>query len=484
MMFAVIYIPSFSLQAVLRHELADVKKPVALVDPHHTKTQIVQLNRAALKQGVVTGLTASQAMARCPELQIKARSVVQEEAATTVLLQVAYAFSARIEATGLGVCTMSLQGLKLECSVEEWAENIRKTLASLQLVAQIGVAEAPELALLATRSSRAVTVIRDASDFTSSLPIEALKPEPRVLDILHRWGIHTVGAFISLGKDKVLERLGEETLVMFERVSPGAVRPLRLIFPDETFVEEIEFEAEVETIEPLLFVLRRFIEQLSRRLSLIYLVVAEMRLRLDLASGAKHEQVLKIPSPTGNVETLFRMVHTHLESLRTDAPVIRLKLEAIPTKPDLHQFGLFETTLRNPNQFAETLARLTALCGAENVGTPVPEATHRPDAFIVRVPDFKQESKPPKRCRSGGLQLRRFRPAVTAVMQFRDHLPAVIHSPAIRGAVRNVRGPFLNSGNWWDDRRWAREEWDVAIGEGLYRVFRSTDGCFIEGVYD
>ena len=58
-------------------------------------------------------------------------------------------------------------------------------------------------------------------------------------------------------------------------------------------------------------------------------------------------------------------------------------LSAEPIKPAGEQFGLFETTLRNPHQL-RTLARLTALLGGDRIGTPVLEETHRPDAFRMQ----------------------------------------------------------------------------------------------------
>src|SRR6201999_1190560 len=102
-MFAVIFIPNFSLQAVLRHEPELRGRAVALVDPKLSKPIIIQLTPAARACGIIEGLTPSQAMARCAELIIKPRSPGQEESATEVLLQTAYAFSPNIEATAPGV---------------------------------------------------------------------------------------------------------------------------------------------------------------------------------------------------------------------------------------------------------------------------------------------------------------------------------------------------------------------------------------------
>jgi protein ImuB len=84
-----------------------------------------------------------------------------------------------------------------------------------------------------------------------------------------------------------------------------------------------------------------------------------------------------------------------------------------------------------------------------------------------------------------GLALRRFRPALPAHIEFREQRPALLRSALFNGALTEVRGPFLSSGNWWDAERWAREEWDVQAADGtLFRLFRSPQGCFMEGVYD
>jgi len=171
-------------------------------------------------------------------------------------------------------------------------------------------------------------------------------------------------------------------------------------------------------------------------------------------------------------------------------------LSAQPIKPAKEQFGLFETTLRNPHQLSETLARLTALLGSERVGTPVIEETHRPDAF--RMEPFSWAVAPkafgavPSGQSSHALRtahttaaLRRFRPAVSASLLLDEETLAHVRSAEIFEDVIEQRGPYLLSGNWWDEKSWARAEWDLQLQNGeLIRCHESEGTWEIDGVYD
>src|SRR5216117_3899556 len=203
----------------------------------------------------------------------------------------------------------------------------------------------------------------------------------QILAILHKWGIHTIGQRAALEKEQLGARLGPEAIRMWERANGQSNRVLKLVRPPESFQESFEFENEIETAEPLLFMLRRFLEQLSLRLSALYLVAKELTLRITFANKQQYERIFKIPQSTTDVDLLFRMLHTHLENFKSEHPIIAVALSAQPIKPAREQFGLFETTLRNPNQLYESLARMNALLGADRVGTQVLEETHRPDAF-------------------------------------------------------------------------------------------------------
>ncbi len=487
-MFALIYIPHFSLQAALRLEPELDHQAVALADSTGGKPIIVSVNDIAAQHGVLPDQTPIQAVARCDSLVIKNRSASLELSATEILLQTAYAFSPSIESTAPGVCTMELAGLGLqsEASAKAWAEKIIKTFAEFRLDCRIGFAPTPALALLGARSARPVNVFFEPDQFIPSLPIEALEPPVEIFEILALWGIRTAGRFLALGREAIAERLGVPGLELFDRLSPATVRPLNLVVPVTEFVERMDFEHEIETAEPLLFVLRRFTEQLAKRIGATQRVVGEMELKLALSNGGAYRHDFKIPQPTGRIETLFRTIQTHLETVRTDSPIVAVELRAAPAEIETTQLGFFEVTLKNPNLFGETLARLTALCGNDRVGTPVLLSTHRPDAFKMVAPHFST-ARPAGSTPDAlpGPRLRRLRPPAPANIQFADERPVSIQNSIFNGAIHSARGPFLSSGDWWDNNRWSRREWDVETSDGsLLRIFQSGDGCFVEGVYD
>ena len=192
----------------------------------------------------------------------------------------------------------------------------------------------------------------------------------RVLDILHRWGIESLGQFAALEKEAVAARLGPIGVQLWERATGKTTRLLKLVPVRESFEEAFEFENEIETSEPLLFMLRRFLQQFSVRLGALHLVASELQLEITFSDKSSYSHRFKIPEPTNTVEILFRMLHTHLENFTSKSPIIAVALKAETTKPSFEQFHLFETALRDPARLTETLARLAGLLGSERVGTP------------------------------------------------------------------------------------------------------------------
>src|ERR1700730_1818177 len=520
--FAVIYIPFYALQcahqkrvlekSVLNHQSldqlsfevleADIPKigepdiiddgsstlPAALLD--HEGLQVIEVNHPAEAAGIQAGMSTSQALARAPELALYKRSPSNEQHLQNTLLQLVSRYSPWIENSAPGICTLDLKGKRIR-KHQPWLRDLLTQLRSIGLKAQAGLGLNPEIALQAAKIADPILEILEDCHLLQSLGLESLAPSPFLLDILQSWGIRTLGALTRLPREEIGQRLGLEALSLWDRAAGRSIKMLQLVQPPETFEESIDFEQPLETLEPLLFILRRFLERLTLRIESIYLLIAELRLKLTLEDGEKIVRILQIPAPTRDLETLFGIAAQYLETLQTKAPVTGFHLEVMPSRPAGYQFDLFQGGLKDPNRFFQTLARLAALVGNEKVGIPQRIDTHRPDSLQMLMPELGwsrkniQKSERPKT----GPGLRRYRPGIVARVELNDGKPVLMQSNLISGRILEVRGPWKVSGNWWDRTRWETMEWDIELDNGgLYRIGQKTantpETWEVVGVYD
>ncbi len=483
-MYAAAFLPAFTLQAALRWQPELAAQPLIVVDSDTGLVLERTLTAAALE--IFAGMSSPQAMARCPGLKVLTRSRESEEALSSLLQEVALSHSPLVEAAEDGAVIMDWRGLHHQIDWHTLGDHVVRDLQAVQARATVGLARTPDVALLAAREADPVSVVRDNSTYLHPLPIAFLHPPEDVQEILCDWGIVTVGDFLRLPKAETIERLGEPAQQMWRVAGGRSHRPLRLIAPPEVYAECHDFEYGIETTEPLLFLSRRFIDQLSARLQAKYLVASRLTLRLPLDGGEPYERAFTIPEPTAEADVMFRILSTHLDQLTLDHQPTGLRLFIEPAKPTRQQFGLFGAAIRDPNRFGETLARIGALVGSDKLGFPQIEDTHRPDRFRLRerVP-WSLEMESPDDTKLLGLPLQRWRPPLRAEVEIREHCPWAVSSSAVSGRIVSVQGPYCLSGNWWEPGAWDTEEWDVQLNEGgIYRLARNGNDWRVEGCYD
>lgn len=504
-MHAVVHIPNFELQSRLRDEPEFRDKPAALLDEISTlkrqkdKYRIVQQTAAADQAQVELGMTATQGQARCFSLHVFNRDTAREDSAQEALLQYASGLSPRIESTAPGICTIDLTGTSYnQPNSRKLAQRCIEGLTRLNLDAQVGIAANPDLALLAARFGTPIRILgsgkKAVQKFLDPLPINALEPAADTLKVLKNWGIKTLGQLTSLPQDEVIQRLGRELLPLWQLASGGKDRPLKIYEPGLTLTEAADFEHRIEKLEALIFILNRFLEQIVVRLTEVYLVAESLTLKLRFEDGTAYLREFRIPDPTRDTKLLLRTLHTFLENFTSESPVMGVSLSAVPARAAERQLDLFQASLRDPNQFAETLARLEALLGPNRVGSPVIEPSHRPDAIHLTDfnPDESTKSNAPSTVAPPrfGPSLRRYRPALPINVRVdktqEDTLLLRIDSRELHGRVRSSRGPWKHSGDWWDNNKtWQREEWDVELEKGeVIRLTKEDDNWTVDGVYD
>jgi protein ImuB len=442
---------------------------------------------------------------------------------SAALLACASAFSPRVENTGGGTAVFDVDGLeRLFGGYSEIAQQVQEQVHAHGLAANVAIAPNADAAVCAARGFGGVTIIQRGMESARlhDLPITVLGPSTEILETLERWGIRTLGAFAKLPAIQISERLGREGIHLHKLAHGAGVRPIVPHAETLRFVEVMELDYEIIAIEPLTFILSRMLDQICSRLRSRNLATHEVILRLG-----NYVRILNLPLPVRNARLLTRLFILDLEAHPTGAPIQRVEVEAIPVKPRVVQNGLFVPLSPEPEKLQLTLARLKAVVGEENVGSPEILDTHRPDAFRMGAGGGKGEggkegkgsdprwqrddrletlslsregsdplsplphfpSSPfPAPTSPRALTLRLFRPPLEATVQLGNGLPIWIAFHGKHGSIATANGPWHTSGDWWRPTMWDREEWDIEVTDALYRIYYDVhlDRWYAQGIYD
>jgi protein ImuB len=205
---------------------------------------------------------------------------------------------------------------------------------------------------------------------------------------------------------------------------------------------------------------------------------------LKLENQTQHARAIRLPVPMRDTKTLLKLLQLELSSHPPAAPIVAVSLHAEAARPRAAQGGLYSPPTPEPEKLELTLARIAAVVGPSNVGSPELLDTHRPGAF--RLTSISPSSKRAV-SRPAALALRIYRPPLPANVQAPEGRPSQITARGVQGKVLTLAGPWRISGDWWTSTPWARDEWDVALSDGaLYRIYfeRPAGRWFVEGSYD
>jgi len=244
-------------------------------------------------------------------------------------------------------------------------------------------------------------------------------------------------------------------------------------------------------------VLGRLLADVCARLEERALAAIELRLRLQLENAGEHARAIRLPVPMRSTRVFLKLLELDLEKHPPAAPIVRVTLAAEPAKSRVTQNGLFIPLAPEPEKLELTLARIAAVVGEGNVGSPELLDTHRPGAFRMRPFGVKQQRTGRNACPTQ-LAFRVFRPPLIAKVQ-----GDFVSAPGVRGKIVQQAGPWRTSGDWWTASAWARDEWDIEVrtlrpkvqpdGDreseeetALYRVYKDLRAkrWFVEGIYD
>jgi protein ImuB len=266
-----------------------------------------------------------------------------------------------------------------------------------------------------------------------------------------------------------------------------ADRPLVPSKDDPVFEAGMELDHGLELLEPLLFILSRLLSEICGSLASHSLAANELELLLELENKRGYSRTLRLPFATRDAQTFLKLLQYDLAAHPPNARIFGVHLFATPVHPRVVQGGLFIPLAPEPEKLELTLARITAIVGEGNAGTPELIDTHRPGAFRMARFAAKQVDAPGTvDCTEPRLAIRIYRPPLPAKVAAPKGRPERVSARGVNGVVAAYAGPWRTSGDWITQQPWAQDEWDVALqAGGVYRLsHKLTNEWFIDGNYD
>jgi len=408
------------------------------------------------------------------------------------MLEVALAHSPRVEEGRPGLVFLDAAGLRgLYGGEQEIGDRLVRAAADRGRTIRVGIAHSRISALIAARRGPGVTVVPPGTDarYLSAAPISLLDLTDEMAARLGRWGIRTLGELAALPSPALFERLGSEGIAL-QRLARGEdSRPLRPWEPPLVFEASIEPGWEVETLGPLGDLLAALVERICEQLVRRGLSADRLEWACRLADRTVHEGSSTPAVPVNEAAAVVALIRASLESHPPRGAVEAVTLRAHPARVAPVQESLTDRARPSPRLLTTLLTRLAALVGASQLGVPVPQDTHRPDAVTlvpphpeaVRANDGVSRSLPPR----GALALRRLRPPLSARVTLTAGRPVHLQSDRLTARIVATVGPWRSSGEWWTERPWIRDEWDAELPDGtLCRLAHDGSAWRLEGIYD
>ena len=344
-LYLCVHVPEFPAQALLRLRPELKSSAVAVVEGTAPLERVCSVSRRAARMGVRAGMTKAE-LDSFDGLVVLRRSGEEERAAKAVVMEVAGAFTPRVEdhtagphATE-GACVVVLDGSgmdRLFGPVERLARRLLRTLRELGLIARVGVSGNLLTSVVVARTlaaperGGAVCVIargKEAAEL-AALPVGVLQPTEVQAETFATWGLRTVGELAALDEVDLVVRMGQEGGRLW-RMAQG--RAEHLMVPVEAGLrleEVVEFDAPVDGMESLMFVLGPMLDQLIARAGNRALELASVRLEMGLDThgggeegdggsgcGGEYVRLVKPALPVADRILLLKLLHLDMERIR------------------------------------------------------------------------------------------------------------------------------------------------------------------------
>jgi protein ImuB len=479
-LYACLHVREFPAQALLRMRPDLREKPFVVMEGEPPSQYVCSLNSRARKFGVVHGMTKVE-IETFPSVFSIVRSLSEEATTKAALLECAGMFSPRIEDQNTSTafaCVIDIAGTeKLLGSPRALGQKLLRHVKALGISASVTICGNFHASICLARglSRPEVNVLESGQENAAlaPLPVTVLSIPEDHGNTFANWGIRTLGMLAVLPEKELIARMGQEGKQL-RQLARGELT--HLFAPHEAqfqLKERMDLDTSVEQLNSLLFVVGMMLQQLVVRATARVLALSSVTVTLSLEGGSSHTRSVRPVLPTNDRQLWLKLLQLDLEAHPPQAPILSVALSAEPGSTSKVQLGLFSSQLPEPMRLDVTLARIRAIVGEDNVGSPVLKDTHQFGTFCTEPFTVTAKTSSSATASFSSSAMRVLRPAETVFVTICNQRPVFFSFRHMRYDVERAYGPWADSGEWWNPGHWELEQWDI--------VARSKDDALLHG---
>lgn len=364
MLWLCLHFPDFPLEL---QEPAD-EGCLAVVDKHGSRRWIIACNEDSKEAGLHRGLDATTALSLVPQLKLMDRSRSREVTAMKALAAWAEQFSSFITFdVERWLLWIEIGGsLKYFGGARELSERITSSAEALGYSARTGVAPTIEAAALFARHARNLPIanrqeLRDALELA---PLNLLAIPQTSLEALHEIGWRRVGEILALPPDQLARRFGPTVPNYLQRLIGDQPDPREPYRAPAIYRRRFEFSAPVESVESMLFPLRRLLGELQGYLRGRDTALQKLELHFKHAKHPATRLEIRTTAPQRDAVRLFTLLRETLDRTPLPSGVEELSLlveQFVPIGDT--QLDLFDAAPKRDRSWNDLLDKLKARLG-------------------------------------------------------------------------------------------------------------------------
>lgn len=528
-----VWCPGWAVTAARHRGDAPAGRPVVVLE--RGRVRVASAEGRAL--GVRPGMRRREAEACAPGVAVLDADPVAEARAFEPVARAVEAFVPRLVVERPGLLWFSARGPSRyfggDAALVERVEAAARGAGGSG--ARAGIAAGTFAARLAARRS-AVVPPGGTAAFLADRPVDVLAggdgtggghvhPAGELPGLLHRLGLHTLGAFAALPTAAVAARFGASGLVAHRLAGGGEAYPPSPGVVEPEWAEVLELDPPVERVDTAVFVSRSLAERFLDRLAAQGYACCRVVVEVETEHGEQRSRAWRHEGSL-TPATLAERVRWQLEGWLSEEGGLSGGLVVLRLSPDQvvpasgRQLGFWGGDPAVDDRAARALARVQGMLGPDAVVTPVVQGGRTPAERVRWVPwGEPREPHPSRPCGPvagpaaseappwpgalpGPAPARVLdppppvelldadgRPVAVSGRGEASGVPAVLRGdplPGGGGPVVRFAGPFAHDVRWWDRRACARRAyWQCELGGGVMVLVSVARGrAALEAVYD